>query len=147
MKQKTKEVGIASIKTIEKKCPGYDVIIGYETEIAKDGSRKRVPVLEHRDCGKTYSLIETTATDGTKTYKPIGGATNDRCGGCQTAHLTNIRVNKLLKDIELVGNMKNRISADVQQGILSVVGQAFEGLVNRFSGVKEASKMFDVSQL
>lgn len=93
------------------------------------------------DCQKKYDANRIVKPDGTIMLTP------PRCEVCQTAHLTNLRVNKTIKDISLLGNLKPRLSDVERAAILEAVSGAFNVLADRYSGSTVKASAFDLKEI
>jgi hypothetical protein len=92
-------------------------------------------------CGKQYAANKIEYTDGQVTVTP------PRCPDCQTVHVTNGRVNKTLKDLALLGNLKARLTAEQRQAILSEIAKHYQALADRYSGTEVKSASFDLATM
>jgi len=93
-----------------------------------------------KDCGKEY--------DATKmVYENSEVITPPRCIPCQTAHLTNLRVNKTIKDFQLLGNLKARLSEVERKAIVDVIGGQLQVLLDRYSGSTVKASAFDLKKI
>jgi len=92
-------------------------------------------------CGAKYESTKTVYNNGDVVISP------QRCIPCQTAHLTNLRVNKTIKDIQLLGNLKLRLSDIQRQAILDVISNEFNGLCDRYSGSVVKASAFDLKKV
>jgi len=93
-----------------------------------------------KDCGKEYEANKMI-------YENEEVITPQRCVPCQTAHLTNLRVNKTIKDFTLLGNLKNRLSDIQREAILESLSQQFKVLVDRYSGTAVKASAFDLKKI
>ena len=94
------------------------------------------------DCKAEYKGTKTTYENGDIVVSPL------RCVPCQTAHLTNLRVNKTIKDLSLLGNLKNRLNEPGQRdAVISVITAAVETLMDRFAGNTVQASAFDLKKI
>lgn len=93
------------------------------------------------ECNSEYEATRTTYENGEVVISPM------RCKPCQTAHLTNLRVNKTIKDIDLLGNLKTRLNKEQREAITDAVGEAFNGLLDRYSGSNIKALAFDLNKV
>ena len=91
-----------------------------------------------KDCGVEYEANKIEYTNGSIVITP------PRCAACQTRHLTNIRVNKTLKDLTLIGNLKTRLNAEQRQAIVDVLNNGLNEVYQRFTGDVIVSAGFDL---
>ena len=92
-------------------------------------------------CGIEYDANKTIWSNGDTIISP------PRCPKCQTAHLTNLRVNKTIKDLSLLGNLKARLSDKQREAVLNAVGNSFQGLMDRYAGTTIQSSAFDIAKI
>lgn len=81
-----------------------------------------------RNCGAKYTANQNTYKDGTVVITPL------RCKGCQTAHVTNGRVNRVITGYKHIGNLKARLSPAEREAIISVLGNELKVLMDVFAG-------------
>ncbi len=81
-----------------------------------------------KDCGAKYSANQNTYKDGTIVITP------PRCVGCQTAHVTNGRVNRVITGYKHIGNIKARLTPEEREAIISVLGNELKVLMDVFAG-------------
>ena len=79
-------------------------------------------------CKVDYDASQITYANGDIVITP------SRCPDCQTAHLTDIRVNKAIKDIQLIGNLKTRLSANQRVAVVEAIKMEFQTMLDRFAG-------------
>jgi len=94
-----------------------------------------------KDCGIEYEANRIEYTNGSIVVTP------PRCSGCQTSHLTNLRVNKALKDLQLIGNLKLRLNAEQRQAIVDVLNNGLNEVYQRFTGDVVVSAGFDLKTI
>jgi len=94
-----------------------------------------------KDCGTEYEANKIEYMDNSITITP------PRCAACQTRHLTNIRVNKALKDLSLIGNLKSRLNAEQRQAIVDVLNNGLNEVYSRFTGDVIVTAGFDLMQV
>jgi len=101
------------------------------------------------DVVKNKCTVHSIDYDATKTVWSNGDTviSPPRCPKCQTVCLTNVRVNKTLKDLSLLGNLKARLTDDQRQAVLQAVGNAFQSLMDRYAGTAIQSSAFDISKI
>lgn len=93
-----------------------------------------------KDCGTEYPATKMV-------YENSEVITPPRCPTCQTAHLTDLRVSKTIKDFELLGNLKSRL-VDVQRAaIIDTLTTEFNSLLDRYSGSTVKSKAFHLKDV
>jgi len=93
-----------------------------------------------KDCGKEYEANKMIYENGEVITPP-------RCAPCQTAHLTNLRVNKTIKDFQLLGNLKARLSEVQREAIVDVIGSQLQVLLDRYSGSTVKASAFDLRKV
>lgn len=89
------------------------------------------------ECQAKYTANKTAA----------GVISPPRCPVCQTAHLTNLRVNKTIKDLSLLGNLKNRLSDEQRKAVINAVKTAFISLADRYAGTTQQKASFDLKRI
>jgi len=95
-----------------------------------------------KECKAEYEATKTTYENGEIVISPM------RCVPCQTAHLTNLRVNKTIKDISLLGNLKARLNKPGQRdAVIGVITAAVETLMDRFAGNAIQASAFDLKKV
>lgn len=94
-----------------------------------------------KDCNKEYEANKSVFDNGDILISP------PRCPVCQTAHLTNLRVNKTIKDLSLLGNLKTRLTEIQREAVVNAVGIAFQSLMDRYSGTTVKSSAFDLKKV
>jgi hypothetical protein len=94
-----------------------------------------------KDCGAKHQAIKTTWTNGDIVVSP------PRCKPCQTAHLTNLRVNHTIKDIQLLGNLKARLSPEQREAVATVIGNELQVLLDRYAGTAMSAMKFDLKKV
>jgi len=94
-----------------------------------------------KDCGAKHSAIKTTWTNGDVVVSP------PRCKPCQTAHLTNLRVNHTIKDIQLLGNLKARLTTEQREAVATVIGNELQVLLDRYAGTATSAVKFDLKKV
>ena len=91
-----------------------------------------------KDCGAKHGAMKTTWTNGDIVISP------PRCKPCQTAYLTNLRVNHTIKDIQLLGNLKGRLTAEQREAVSTAIGNELQVLLDRFAGTAVSAISFDL---
>ena len=91
-----------------------------------------------KDCQTKHEAIKTVWTNGDIVISP------PRCKLCQTRYLTNLRVNHTIKQIQLLGNLKSRLSTDERQAVAKAVGNELQVLLDRFAGTAMSASKFDL---
>ena len=91
-----------------------------------------------KDCGAKHEAIKTTWTNGDVVISP------PRCKPCQTAYLTNLRVNHTIKDIQLLGNLKGRLTAEQRKAVSTAIGNELQVLLDRFAGTAVSAIKFNL---
>lgn len=94
-----------------------------------------------KDCGAKHAAMKTTWTNGDVVISP------PRCKPCQTAHLTNLRVNNTIKQIQLLGNLKARLTLEQRDAIAMVIGNELQVLLDRFAGTATSASKFDLKSV
>lgn len=109
----------------------------------KERTLKTMDVVKNKckDCGIEYQANKSVFDNGDVVISP------PRCTVCQTAHLTNLRVNKTLKDFQLLGNLKNRLSEVQREAVIEALSTEFNGLIDRYSGSTIKSSAFDLKKV
>ena len=91
-----------------------------------------------KDCGAKHEAMKTTWTNGDVVISP------PRCKPCQTEYLTNLRVDHTVKQIQLLGNLKSRLSAEQREVVTTVIGNELQVLLDRFAGTAMSSAKFNL---
>ena len=94
-----------------------------------------------KDCDKGYEATKSEFDNGDVTVSP------PRCPACQTAHLTNLRVNKTIKDFQLLGNLKARLSDVQRKAVIGAISAEMNVLLDRYSGSTIKSSAFDLKKV
>jgi len=94
-----------------------------------------------KDCQVEYDANKPTYDDGHTLITPL------RCPPCQTTHLTNLRVNKTIKDIQLLGNLKARLSDVQREAVVEALTNEFNGLLDRYKGTAIEISAFDLKKV
>ncbi len=92
-----------------------------------------------KDCGAKHEAMKTTWTNGDVVISP------PRCKPCQTAYLTNLRVNHTIKDIQLLGNLKGRLTAEQREAVSTAIGNELQVLLDRFAGTAVSAVKFNLA--
>lgn len=92
-------------------------------------------------CQVEYEARKATYENGEIVISP------SRCPKCQTAHLTNLRVNKTLKDIKLLGNLKTRLEPKHREAIVDALANELKVLMDRYAGSTVAASAFDIANI
>ncbi len=94
-----------------------------------------------KDCQTQHAATKVTWTNGDVVISP------PRCVPCQTAHLTNLRVDHTLKQIQLLGNLKSRLSVKQRGAITSAVANELQVLLDRFAGTATSANKFNLKAI
>lgn len=107
----------------------------------KERTLKSMDIVKNKckDCGKEYEATKSEFDNGDITISP------PRCVPCQTTHLTELRVNKTIKDISLLGNLKARLSDVQREAVTGAIGNAFNVLLDRYSGSTIKASAFSLN--
>ena len=81
-----------------------------------------------RDCEEPYTANKVTFDDGSTLITP------PRCTICQTAHVTNGRVNKVLTGFKHLGNIKARLTSKQREAIINVLANEIKVLCDVYAG-------------
>ena len=81
-----------------------------------------------KECGKSYTANNVTFDDGSTLITP------PRCTICQTAHVTNGRVNKVITGFKHLGNIKARLTPEQRTAIVNVLGNELKVLLDVYAG-------------
>ena len=92
-------------------------------------------------CGAEYTATKQFYANGDIVITP------PRCENCQTVHITNLRVNKAIKDFQLLGNLKARLSDVQRQAVIDVLSAEFNSLLDRYSGSTVKASAFDLKKV
>ena len=111
--------------------------------MATERTVKSMAVVKNKckDCETEYEANKIEYTNGSIVITP------PRCAACQTRHLTNIRVNKALKDLSLIGNLKGRLNKAQREAIVDVLNSGINEVYERFTGDVVASAGFDLMRV
>ena len=93
------------------------------------------------ECKGEYEATKTTYENGDIVVSPM------RCVPCQTAHLTNLRVNHTIKQIQLLGNLKARLTTEQRDAVAMVIGNELQVLLDRFAGTATSASKFDLKSV
>lgn len=97
--------------------------------VAERGDAVKVELTRKCDnCGIDYDATQSTYENGEVVISP------KRCEDCQTKHLTDGRVNKAIKDIQLLGNLKVRLSVNQREAIVEAIKMELQTMLDRFAG-------------
>lgn len=91
-----------------------------------------------KDCETKHAAVKTTWTNGDVVVSP------PRCKTCQTAYLTNLRVNHTVKCIQLLGNLKARLTPEEREAVTLAIGNELQVLLDRFAGTATSASKFDL---
>lgn len=91
-----------------------------------------------KDCGAKHAATKVTWTNGDVVISP------PRCKPCQTAYLTNLRVNNTIKQIQLLGNLKARLTPEQRDAVSLVIGNELQVLLDKFAGTAMSASKFDL---
>ena len=94
-----------------------------------------------KECGVKHAATKTTYENGEIVISPM------RCIPCQTAHLTNLRVNKTIKDLSLLGNLRTRLSKEQRDAVITAITAEVEVLMDRYSGSTIKASAFDLKKI
>ena len=94
-----------------------------------------------KDCSEKHEAMKTTWTNGDIVISP------PRCKPCQTAYLTNLRVNHTIKDIQLLGNLKGRLTAEQREAVSTAIGNELQVLLDRFAGTAVSAVSFNLKSV
>lgn len=92
-------------------------------------------------CGAKHEATKITWANGDVVISP------PRCKVCQTAHLTNLRVNHTIKQIQLLGNLKARLTVEQRNAVSTVIGNELQVLLDRFAGTAMSASKFDLKSV
>lgn len=81
-----------------------------------------------KDCGVSYAANNVTFDDKTTLITP------PRCDMCQTAHVTNGRVNKTITGFKHIGNLKARLTPEQREAIVNVLSNELKVLMDVYAG-------------
>lgn len=112
--------------------------------VVKTAQKKAVKTTQKTtciDCHQTFEANRITKPDGTILLTP------PRCPACQTAHLTNLRVNKTIKDLQLLGNLRARLTNVQREAVIEVIGNGLNTLLDRYSGSTIKASAFDLKKV
>lgn len=107
------------------------------------GQVKTIDVVKEKciECKAEYEGTKTTYENGDIVVSPM------RCIPCQTAHLTNLRVNKTIKDFQLLGNLKARLSSEQRTAVIDALTNEFNTLLDRYAGSTIKASTFDLKNV
>ena len=94
-----------------------------------------------KDCGAKYPANQNLYKDGTTVITP------PRCKTCQTAHLTNGRVNKAIMGFKHIGNLKARLTTEQREAIISVLGNELKVLMDVYAGNSISTGGFNLKSI
>jgi len=94
-----------------------------------------------KECGASYAANNVTFDDKTTLITP------PRCEMCQTAHVTNGRVNKQILGFKHLGNLKGRLTAEQREAIISVLGNELKVLMDVYAGNSVSVSGFDLKNI
>ena len=94
-----------------------------------------------KDCQTEYDATKSVFDNGDITISP------PRCPDCQTAHLTNLRVNKTIKSFQLLCNLKARLTDVQRAAVIEALTNEFNGLLDRYSGSIVKASAFDLKKV
>lgn len=80
------------------------------------------------DCGTSYAANNVTFDDKTTLITP------PRCDVCQTGHVTDGRVNKVILGFKHIGNLKSRLTTKQRDAITNVLANELNVLLDVFAG-------------
>ncbi len=92
-------------------------------------------------CQAKHPAVKTVYANGEIVVSPM------RCPTCQTNYLTNLRVDNTLKQIKLLGNLKNRLTPKQRDAIISAISQEISVLMDRYAGTAVSAAGFDLSKI
>lgn len=128
-------------------CKQNNIVLLGECKMAKKklerGQVKTIDMVKEKciECKAEYEGTKTTYENGDIVVSPM------RCVPCQTKHLTNLRVNKTIKDFQLLGNLKTRLSDVQREAIVNVIGNQLQVLLDRYSGSTIKASAFDLGKV
>ena len=93
------------------------------------------------DCQAKYDATKSEFDNGDITVSP------PRCPTCQTTHLTNLRVNKTIKDLSLLGNLRTRLTKEQRDAVITAITAEVEVLMDRYSGSTVKASAFDLKKV
>ena len=107
------------------------------------GQVKTIDVVKAKclECKADYEAMKTTYDNGDIVISPM------RCVPCQTAHLTNLRVNKTIKDLSLLGNLRTRLTKEQRDAVITAITAEVEVLMDRYSGSTVKASAFDLKKV
>lgn len=94
-----------------------------------------------KDCGTDHEATKSEFDNGDIVISP------PRCKPCQTAHLTNLRVNKTIKDFQLLGNLKARLSDVQREAVVDVIASQVQILCDKYAGSTVQASAFDLKKV
>ena len=94
-----------------------------------------------KDCGVSYSANNVTFDDKTTLITP------PRCEVCQTAHVTNGRVNKAITSFKGLGNIKARLTPEQREAIVEVLSNEIKVLMDVYAGTSVSTGGFDLRRI
>ena len=94
-----------------------------------------------KDCGVAYTAAQNTYKDGTVVITP------PRCKTCQTVHVTNGRVNKVILGFKHIGNIKARLTAAERDAIVDVLANELKVLMDVFAGTNVSIGGFNLKNV
>ena len=107
------------------------------------GQVKTIDVVKAKclECKAEYEATKTVYENGDVVISP------QRCVPCQTAHLTNLRVNKTIKDLSLLGNLRTRLGKEQRDAVITAITAEVEVLMDRYSGSTVKASAFDLKKV
>lgn len=96
-----------------------------------------------KECGRAYTGTKVTYKD--KSIPVI--VTPPRCESCQTAYLTNLRVNKTIAGIKHIGNLKARLTPEQRNAVVNVLANELQVLMDRYAGNSVSANGFDLKSI
>ncbi len=94
-----------------------------------------------KDCGAAYAANKQPMDDGTTLITP------PRCTVCQTAHVTNGRVNKAITSFKHIGNLKSRLTTEQRDAITNVLANELQVLLDVFAGNSISTSGFNLKNI
>ena len=107
------------------------------------GQVKTIDVVKAKciECKTEYEATKTVYENGDVVISP------QRCEPCQITHLTNGRVNTTIKKIQLLGNLKTRLSKEQRDAVITAITAEVEVLMDRYSGSTIKASAFDLKKI
>ena len=94
-----------------------------------------------KDCSKSYTASNVTFDDKTTLITP------PRCDVCQTIHVVDGRVNKVISGYKGLGNCKSRLDKEQREAIVSVLANELKVLMDVFAGNSVSVQGFSLKNI